>query len=163
MTVDEWETVTVDEWQDGARLLTLKLTVDERFPKHCDLLSIVYRDKIYRLRRDGNTLRLQGSRKDVIEFLDGDDGGPVSYDYGYYGYDNNRPKVAYKSLMGALSAYTMGLSTPHAAGRFELPDDRVWLLFFTTMPDEMFAQGTELGQPAGSVLFHHTILKPETP
>ena len=156
--------IIVENW-DAAndRLLNLKLTVDENFPSKCELLSVVYRDGVYPLRHNGKTLSLLGSQHSIAEFINGEHGTPVSHQYGYYMYEHEQPKVIYKSLTNAMSAYGLGLNTLGELRRFDLPPDRIKLLFITKMPQEMFPAGDDLGQPAGNVLFQHTILKPETP
>ncbi|MCG8585274.1 MAG: hypothetical protein MI757_11230, partial [Pirellulales bacterium] len=79
----------------------------------------------------------------------------------YFGHNNKLPREKYKRLFSTLMAYSLKTSTLRETRALDIGPDRIRLLVYADMPEELYPTDAGLGQSTGRVMYQHVILKPE--
>ena len=110
------------------------------------------------------TLTLGARLGKIHQFLDMRSLNSYSYSIGYlYDQEKESNEETYSKLFDSMTAHHFGIFKDADFMEARLPPDRVRLLIYTKMPDEMFIKGETFTNQSGYVLFSQDLPLDTTP
>jgi len=158
----------VVQWSAGGELNALTVATGPDFPPHTIEAWALYGDKVYRLRRDKDALRvMERAGQGWDNFFAEHNMALCTPGFGAYGYRSSGgapdPEAACKKALRPLMARALGGTemTHYYCSVAARPTDRVHLFVFAREPSHFRMSSTSFGAETVYVLYHAELLKPE--
>ena len=130
------------------------------------VVRLVYRTSVFAMKvnETTGTLTLGARLGKIHQFLDMRSLNSYSYSVGYlYDQEKESNEETYSKLFDSMTAHHFGIFKDADFMEARLPPDRVRLLIYTKMPDEMFIKGETFTNQSGYVLFSQDLPLDTTP